>query len=432
MRVLVVGGGGREHALAWRLANSPSVDAVIVAPGNPGIEEVAETVAVDAADVGALATVAERRRIDLTVVGPEAPLVDGLADAFAARGLAVFGPTAAGARLEGSKAFAKRLCQDHGVPAARSEACRDVAGAFAALDRLPGPYVVKADGLAAGKGVTVTDSMAEARRAVESCLVGRAFGDAGATIVVEEHLEGTEVSALALTDGRGVVPLVFAQDFKRALDGDAGPNTGGMGAYSPVPSVDAETSEEIESRILRPAVRALAAEGIDYRGMLYAGLMLTADGPKVLEFNCRFGDPETEAILPRLASDLGAPLLACAEANGTLEARGLEWLDDACVAVVLASGGYPGRYQTGTAIEGLADAAGVEGVQVFHAGTSLRGGRVVTSGGRVLVVAGRGADVEAARRRAYQAVALIRFDGMRHRRDIAAVAAGLGERARGA
>ena len=423
MRVLVVGAGAREHALAHRLATSPSVSEVLAAPGNPGIEEVAETVPVDVSDTGALVALAQARDVDLTVIGPEGPLVAGVADALRDRGLAVFGPAAAAARLEGSKAFAKRLCADHGIPAAWSEACTTTAVAFAALDRLPGPYVVKADGLAAGKGVTVTASLAEARDAVEACLVGRVFGDAGATVVVEEYLAGPEVSALAFTDGRTVTPLALAQDFKRASDGDTGPNTGGMGAYSPLPSVDAATRGAIDERILRATVAALAAEGIPYRGVLYAGLVLTADGPRVLEFNCRFGDPETQVIAPRMASDLGSALLGCA--NGSLADVRTAWRDEACVGVVLASRGYPGRYATGVPIEGLAEAAGFDGVHVFHAGTVRREGRVVTSGGRVLTVSALGSDLEAARTRAYEATRAIRFDGVTYRRDIATAAAGL-------
>jgi phosphoribosylamine--glycine ligase len=425
--VLVVGAGAREHALAWRLAASPSVSEVLAAPGNPGIEQVAETVPdVAAGDTEALLGLAERRRVDLTVVGPEAPLVAGLAGRFAARGMAVFGPSASAARLEGSKAFAKDLCERHGIPAARSWACTEVDQAFDALDRLPGPYVVKADGLAAGKGVTVTESIAEAREAVRDSLLRRAFGDAGATVLVEEYLEGEEVSAMALTDGSAVAPLALAQDFKRALDGDRGPNTGGMGAYSPLPHVDTRARTQIDD-ILAGTVRALRDDGIDYRGVVYAGLMLTADGPKVLEFNCRFGDPETQVLLPRLASDLGAALRACATADGSLATSPPAWSGDACVAVVLASGGYPGPFETGIEIEGLSEAAGRPGVEVFHAGSIRRGGRVVTAGGRVLTVAARGPDLAAARTSAYAACGTIRFDGMVFRHDIAsaAVAAGV-------
>jgi phosphoribosylamine---glycine ligase len=426
VRVLLIGSGAREHALAWRLAASPSVSEVLAAPGNPGIEDLAEThPGVASADLDAVLGLAERRRVDLTVVGPEAPLVAGLADRFAARGMPMFGPSASAARLEGSKAFAKGLCERHGIPAARSWACADVRQAFDALDRLSGPYVVKADGLAAGKGVTVTASLAEARSAAEAALVGRAFGDAGATVLVEEFLEGDEVSALALTDGAAVAPLALAQDFKRALDGDRGANTGGMGAYSPLPNVDARTRAQIDE-ILARTVRALREDGIDYRGVVYAGLMLTVDGPKVLEYNCRFGDPETQVLLPRLESDLGAALAACARADGSLAAAPPVWSDDACVGVVLASGGYPGPFEPGFVIEGLPDAAAQARVQVFHAGTLRREGRVVTAGGRVLTVVARGPDLAAARRSAYAACGTIRFEGMEFRHDIASAAAAAG------
>jgi phosphoribosylamine--glycine ligase len=403
------------------LASSPSVSSVLAAPGNPGIEEVAELVPVDVTDVDGLARVASERRVDLTVVGPEAPLVAGLVDEFERRGLPAFGPAAAGARLEGSKAFGKWICERYGIPAARSETCRDETAALAALDRLgDGPYVVKADGLAAGKGVTVTDSLPEARSAARAALVDRAFGDAGSTVVIEEYLEGAEVSALALSDGRSVASLALAQDFKRAWDGDRGPNTGGMGAYSPVASVDAAVNGLIRDRILRPAVAGMAREGTPYRGVLYAGLMVTADGPKVIEFNCRFGDPETQVLLPRLTSDLGAALRSCVE--GSLAQDELSWSDDACVGVVLASGGYPGHYETGLEIDGLAEASRETGVHVFHAGTARRAGRVVTAGGRVLTVSALAGDVDSARERAYRASSAIRFQGKAFRTDIAAAA----------
>ena len=424
MRVLVVGSGAREHALVWRLAASPSVSEILVAPGNPGIEEVAEAHPdIAGGDIDGLLGLAERRRVDLTVVGPEAPLVAGIADRFAARGLQVFGPSAAAARLEGSKAFAKALCERHGIPAARSWVCTDLGEAFDALERLPGPYVVKADGLAAGKGVTVTASLSEARRAAEAALVGRVFGDAGATVLVEEFLEGEEVSAMALTDGSAVAPLALARDFKRALDGDRGPNTGGMGAYSPLPNVDARSTGAAIDAILHRTVRALRDEGIDYRGVVYAGLIITAEGPKVLEYNCRFGDPETQVVLPRFAADLGAVLAACARGDGSLAGMPLAWAEDACVGVVLASGGYPEPFQTGFEIEGLRDAAAQPGVEVFHAGTLRREGRVVTAGGRVLTVVARGRDLAAARSSAYAACGTIRFDGMVFRHDIASAAA---------
>jgi phosphoribosylamine--glycine ligase len=422
VRVLVVGGGGREHALCAKLAEDPNVESVLSAPGNAGIAEVARVMPVPATDVTALADLAESEAVDLTVVGPEAPLVAGLADELRARGRAVFGPGRSGARIEGSKAWSRRLCEAHGIPAPRSREFTDAAGAAAYLDELAPPYVVKADGLAAGKGVTVTEDEDEARRAVEDCLVRDAFGDAGRRVLIEEFLDGREVSAMAFVDGATVVPMPLAQDAKRALDGDRGPNTGGMGAYSPLPWVDGATEAAIHHDVLQATAKALEADGVPYRGVLYAGLMVTAEGPKALEFNCRFGDPETQAVVPRLRSSLAEVLLACAE--GRLAGLALAWAEEACVGVVLASGGYPGSIRTGIPIEGLGAAASVPGVDVFHSGTESRDGRVWTSGGRVLTVSGRGRDVGEARRRAYEAVERVQFEGMQYRRDIAGEARG--------
>jgi phosphoribosylamine--glycine ligase len=417
MRILVVGGGGREHALCWRLAQNPAVERLYAAPGNAGIAELATLVPVAAADVRGIVEFVERESIDFTVVGPEAALVAGLVDEMQARGMPVFGPTREAARIEGSKAWARWLCDRHAIPAPRSLAAEEVGPAFEYLEELKPPYVVKADGIAAGKGVTVTDDLGEARRAVEDCLVRKVFGDAGLRVVIEEYLEGFEVSAMALTDGRTVLPLVLVQDYKRALDGDRGPNTGGMGAFSPVPAVDSATESRIVEMILRRAARALEAEGVRYNGVLFAGLMLTAEGPKVLEFNCRFGDPETQALLPRLSSDFGELLLASVEGN--LAHHKLVWSQEAAVGVVLASEGYPGHVESGKPVAGLADAAAMEGVQVFHAGTVAREGRVLTAGGRVLTVTALGTDLEEARRRAYEAASRISFDGITYRRDVA-------------
>jgi phosphoribosylamine---glycine ligase len=422
VRILVVGSGGREHALCWALARNPILERLFIAPGNAGTAEVATPAGVSAADTSGIVQFAERESIDLTVVGPEAPLVAGLADDLEARGMAVFGPTREGARLEGSKAWARGLCERHAIPAPRSRQFDDVDSAFGYLDELEAPYVVKADGLAAGKGVVIAEDRAAARRALEQCLVERAFGDAGARVVVQEFLRGREVSAIALTDGRHVAPLALAQDFKRALDGDRGPNTGGMGAYSPVPWVDEGTEKAIVEDILQATVLGLEAEGIRYRGVIYAGLMLTEDGPKVLEFNCRFGDPETQVILPRLESNLAETLLACVEGN--LVDYRLAWTADACVGVVMASGGYPGPVEVGKPISGLPEAARIPGVEVFHSGTAVRDGRVVTAGGRVLTVTARGSSLEDARRRAYEARSLIGFDGATVRTDIARVTSG--------
>src|SRR5919197_420893 len=422
MRVLVVGQGGREHAIASKLARNPTVDRLFAAPGNAGLADVATCEPIAAADVPGIADFAERESVDLTVVGPEAPLVAGLVDELEARGLPAFGPSRAAARIEGSKAWAKDLCRKHGIPAPASEVFSDYRQARDYLDGLEAPVVVKADGLAAGKGVTVAEDLAVADRALQVCLVDRVFGEAGARVLVEEFLAGQEVSAIAITDGRDVVPLAPAQDFKRAGDHDTGPNTGGMGAYSPVPFVDEKQQAEIVTEILQATVRAMEAEGVRYRGALYAGLMLTDRGPMVLEFNCRLGDPETQAILPRLDSDLGELLLAAVEGN--LGGHRVSWRPDSCVTVVLASGGYPGNHRTGFEVSGLEAAAGEKDVEVFHAGTVRKDGRVVTAGGRVLAVSALGKDPAEARDRAYAAASLISFEGMHYRRDIAAAVAG--------
>ncbi len=417
MKVLVVGSGGREHALAWAIARNAAAE-VHAAPGNAGIEEVARCHDVEAEDLDGVAGLVEREGIELTVVGPEAPLVAGLADRLRDGGHHVFGPGAAGARLEGSKAWAKDLCRRHGIPTPRAEVFDDVDEAVAFLDTMEPPYVVKADGLAAGKGVAICATREDAVQALKERLVGRAFGEAGATVLVEEHLAGHEVSALALTDGETILPLMLAQDFKRARDGDEGPNTGGMGAYSPVPFVDEEA--EIRS-LLQQTLEALRAEGIAYRGVIYAGLMLTDDGPRVLEYNCRFGDPETQAVVPRIGSDLLEVLTACAE--GRLAEVELQARPEACVCVVAASGGYPGEYETGVEIRGVPESTVRDDVVVFHAGTRREDGRLLTAGGRVLAVSALGEDLAAARRHAYDALSLISFDGMHHRTDIAKEAA---------
>jgi phosphoribosylamine--glycine ligase len=421
VRVLVVGGGGREHALVWRLAQNPTVERLFAAPGNAGISQEARCVAVRVDDTASLVELVERERIDLTVVGPEAPLVGGLADELLGRGERVFGPTRAAARLEGSKAWTKELCERYGIPAARSVTVSDLEEGLEALEAFEPPYVVKVDGLAAGKGVAIAETRDEAAAALRAALVDRAFGDAGSRVVVEEFLVGREVSAFALSDGRDVLPFAIAQDFKRVSDGDAGPNTGGMGAYSPVPFVDEALATRICDDVLRRTVAAMESEGAPYQGVLYAGLMVTADGPKVLEFNCRFGDPEAEVLIPRLRSDLGELFLACADGN-LADHRAL-WADEACVAVVLASGGYPGEYRTGLEISGLPAAEAVEGALVFHAGTKERDGRVVTSGGRVLAISALGPTIERARETAYEACSGIAFEGAFYRRDIALEAA---------
>jgi len=421
MKVLVVGGGGREHALAWRLAQDPTVTRVFATPGNAGIAQVAECVDVRSDDIEGMVALVERLDADLTVIGPEAPLVGGLADAIRVRGRAVFGPSAAAARIEGSKAFAKDVMARRGVPTARAGAFDDVENAVAFVDELGGVAVVKADGLAAGKGVTVATDRASAVAAIEESLVGGAFGDAGRTVLVEEALEGPEVSVFAVTDGKGSCALLAsAQDHKRVGDGDTGPNTGGMGAYSPVPILGPEVETHILDTVIAPVVDELSP----YRGVLFAGMMLTDDGPKVLEFNCRFGDPETEVLMPRMPYHVGTLLHACATGRLAYEAGHAGVDDGAAVTVVMASGGYPGAYETGKVITGVEEADALDGVTVFHAGTARdSGGRLVTAGGRVLSVTGTGATIAEARERAYAGVGLIHFEGAHWRRDIAARAA---------
>jgi phosphoribosylamine--glycine ligase len=419
MKILVVGGGGREHALTWRFARDPGTRELHAAPGNAGIAGLATCHPVEAGDVAGLTALAERLAADLVVIGPEAPLVAGLADELRGAGVAVFGPSADAARLEGSKAWAKEMMRLGGIPTARAGSFSAVADAAGFVDELGGRAVIKADGLAAGKGVTVADDRETALAAIEACLIGGAFGEAGSTVLVEELLEGPEISAFALCDGETVVPLACSRDAKRLGDGDTGPNTGGMGAYSPVAGLDAHTEADIWD-IVRRTVKALRTEGIAYRGLLYAGLMITADGPKVLEYNCRFGDPETQAVLPRLASDLGELLMA--SATGSLSGLAPSWTGEAAVTVVLASGGYPGAHETGVPISGL-EAATQAGGLVFHAGTAERDGSMVTAGGRVLSVTALGAGIAEARALAYRACGEISFDGMTMRSDIAAAAA---------
>jgi len=423
VRVLVVGGGGREHALTWKLSQNPTVETIHAVPGNAGIEQIAKCAALDASDPAVVADYAEANSIDLTVVGPEAPLVAGLADELSSRGLRVFGPSKAAARIEGSKAWAKEVMAKAGVPTARSATVVSYEAGIATLDEFGLPVVIKADGLAAGKGVTVAEDREAAERALRSCFIDDAFGDAGTTVVIEEYLDGEELSILCITDGHAVVPLVPAQDFKRAIDGDQGPNTGGMGSYSPVPQAPRDIIERAVRDIFEPVIRTLGDLDAPYVGCLYGGLMLTADGPKVLEFNCRFGDPETQAVVPRLESDLAELFLACTEGN--LSDYKPIWSPDACVVVVAASGGYPGEYRTGVPIAGLDAATAVDGVEVFHAGTARKSGEIVTAGGRVLAVSARAESLDAARRRAYEAVGKISFDGMHYRKDIAKRAASM-------
>jgi len=416
MRMLIVGGGGREHALAWKIAQSPRVTALFTAPGNPGIARHAVCVPLAADALDGLVAFARRERIDLTVVGPEAPLVAGLADRLLDAGLAVFGPIAPAAAIEGSKAFAKDLMARNAITTARFATFDDPARARGYCREVGPPLVVKADGLAGGKGAIVCRTLADADEAVAECMERAAFGAAGATVVVEEFLSGEEVSFFALANGADALPLAAAQDHKTVFDGDQGPNTGGMGAYSPVASFDAAMERRVMDTIVRPTIAALAKEGAPYRGVLYVGLMLTAEGPKVIEFNCRFGDPECQALVVRVPGDL-VPLLVAAAHGGPWPEVG-PWFTRAPVCVVLASGGYPGKYGTGAAIEGVESAETAPGVTVFHAGTALREGRLVTAGGRVLGVTAVAGDLATAIARAYGAVGAIRFEGMHYRRDI--------------
>ncbi|MGI9860435.1 phosphoribosylamine--glycine ligase [Moorella naiadis] len=413
MRVLVVGGGGREHALVWKIAQSPGVTEIYCAPGNPGIARLASCVPINANDVAGLIGFARQAAIDLTVVGLEAPLVAGIGDAFQEAGLPIFGPSRAAARLEGSKVFAKEVMLRAGIPTAHHATFTAAGAALAYLEAHPGPVVVKADGLAAGKGVVVAEDPATAQDAVRDMFSGR-FGAAGARVVIEERLEGEEVSILALCDGETLLPLLPSQDHKRVGEGDTGPNTGGMGAYAPVPFYTPAIAGQVEEAILRPVIQAMAAAGHPYRGVLYAGLMLTREGPKVLEFNCRFGDPETQPLVLLLKSDLVELMLATV--RGELAGKEVEWYPGAAAGVVLAAGGYPGPYRKGEPIIGLEEVPA--GVEVFHAGTALADNRVVTAGGRVLCVTARGEDLPAALARVYAGIRGIHFPGMHYRRDI--------------
>lgn len=416
MNVLVVGGGGREHALVWKLAQSPRVDRVFCAPGNAGIEAQAECVAVAAEDLTGLTALAREKRIDLAVIGPEAPLTLGLADRLAEAGIMVSGASAAAARIEGSKAFAKDLMKKYGIPTGDYQVFEAYGPARSFIEKTGGPLVVKADGLAAGKGVLLCRTTEEALGALDQVMKARAFGAAGDRVVVEEFLEGEEASFLVFTDGKSVRPLPTSQDHKAIFDHDRGPNTGGMGAYSPAPVVTPALHEEIMDRVMRPTVEAMAAEGCPYQGVLYAGLMIGPKGPQVLEFNARFGDPECQPLILKLESDLVDILEAIP--RGRLDQVDIAWNDAVSLCLVLASQGYPGPYEKGLPIEGLEAAAGQQGVVVFHAGTARKDGRIVTNGGRVLGVTALGRDVVQARERAYGAAELIRWPGKYARTDI--------------
>ena len=415
MRVLVIGAGGREHALAWKIAQSPLVKKVYCAPGNAGTANVAENVDIPAENINALRQFAMMKGIGLTVVGPEQPLVKGIVDSFEESGLRVFGPSQRAAEIEGSKVFCKDLMKKYAIPTARYEVF-DSPDKVKLFTREDEPVVVKASGLAAGKGVILCNNGAEARSAIESIMRDKAFGEAGDQVVVEEFLTGQEVSLLAFTDGKTVLPLDSAQDHKAAFDEDTGPNTGGMGAYSPAPVFTDDLKEQVINEIMNPTVRAMAKEGRQYRGILYAGLMLTESGPKVLEFNARFGDPETQPIMMRINSDIVPVFEACID--GTLAKCSLQWKPEPTVCVVMAAKGYPGAYEKGKEINGLDSADNQENTVVFHAGTRMNGGKVVTNGGRVLGVTALGIDIGAAIKSAYSAVEKIEWDGIHYRKDI--------------
>ena len=413
MNILVIGSGGREHALYWKLSESPQTEQIYAIPGNPGMGASA-AIALD--DHAAILRFVKEHEIGLVVVGPEVPLMNGLVDELEAAGIRAFGPRANAAEIEGSKSFAKDLMKKYGIPTARYEVFTAAEPARAYIRQEGAPIVVKADGLAAGKGVIVAMTEQEALDAVDAIMEDHSFGDAGARVVIEEFMEGEEASLLAFTDGTTIRPMISAQDHKRAYDGDRGPNTGGMGTYAPAPVMTPEMTERAVEEILKPTIAAMAKEGRVYRGCLYLGLMVTADGPKVVEFNARFGDPETQVVLPLLDSDLVAIMCACAD--GTLADVPIRWKEGAAVCVVLASGGYPGHYEKGQEIHGLADAEAM-GALVFHAGTAMKDGKLVTNGGRVLGVVGRGTDISSAVDAAYAAATKISFKDAYYRKDIA-------------
>lgn len=415
MRIMVIGGGGREHAIVWALNKSDKVKQIYCAPGNAGIAELAECVPIPVNRFGDLIQFAIDNAVDLVVVGPDDPLADGIVDAFEERNIPIFGPRKNAAAIEGSKIFMKDLLKAYNIPTAKYESFTDYDSALAYLRQQSAPIVVKADGLAAGKGVTVAFTIEEAEKALHEMMVAKVFGESGGSIVIEEFLEGQEMSILAFVDGETVRAMVPAQDHKTVFDDDKGPNTGGMGTYSPLPHIDPALVHDAIENIIKPTAKAMVSEGRPFRGVLFAGLIMTKDGVKTIEFNARMGDPETQVVLPRLKTDLLDIILAAL--NGRLDAIDIEWSDEAAVCVVAASGGYPGPYGTGEVIDGL-DAAKALGALVFHAGTAEQNGRIVTNGGRVLGIVGRGRDLAEARARAYEAASVISFEGMHCRSDI--------------
>lgn len=417
MRILIIGGGGREHTLAWALAKSKGVEKMYAVPGNPGMAAIVECIGdISITDNAALVAFAQKNQIDLTVVGPEVPLANGVVDAFAVVGLKAFGPTKAAAEIEGSKAFSKGLMKKYGIPTAKYEVFIDAEKARAYVKEQGAPIVIKADGLAAGKGVIVATSLKQALDAIDSIMCDNTFGSAGSRVVIEECLVGEEASLLTFTDGTTIVPMISSQDHKRVFDNDEGPNTGGMGTYAPAPVVTREILSQVQKEILEPTIAAMVKEGRKYVGCLYAGLMMTAEGPKVIEFNARFGDPETQVVLPLLDGDLAEIMLACI--NGRLKDIEVKWKDEAAVCVVMAAGGYPADYAKGDLITGI-DAAEQGGAMVFHAGTAKTAEGIVTNGGRVLGVVATAAGIKAAVDAAYQAVDKIKFNHCHYRHDIA-------------
>ncbi len=416
MKILVIGSGGREHAITWKLAQSKKVDKIYCAPGNAGIKKIAELINIKADDIPALLDFAKKNKIDLTVVGPEVPLVKGIVDVFAENGLKAFGPFKDTAMLEGSKAFSKDVMKRFGLPTADFKVFDEPGPAKKYLNEKGVPIVIKADGLAAGKGVILPKTIEEGEKAIDAIMIDKAFGDSGKRIVIEDYLEGEEASMLIFTDGKNIAPLESSQDHKRIFDNDLGPNTGGMGAYSPAPVVTKDILAEVIKTIFKLVIDGFRKEGKIYKGVLYAGLMITKNGPMVLEFNVRFGDPETQAILPRLKSDLADIMMACVD--GTLDKIDIKWDKSPCVSVVCASKGYPDEYEKDKEIFGLKEAEKIKDVIVFHAGTKNENGKILTSGGRVLGVTSIGKDIKSAKLNAYKAVNLIKFEGMQYRKDI--------------
>ena len=416
MKVLLIGSGGREHALMWKLSKNPKIKDFISIPGNGGMDGLGKSVSLDLSNIFEIADFAQSNDVDFTIVGPEVPLVEGIVDCFTERGLLAFGPSREAARLEGSKSFAKMIMEKYRIPTGKAATFTSYEPAKRYIESISMPTVVKADGLAAGKGVTVCFEKSEAINALRECFIDNRFGKAGETVIVEEYLEGEEVSLLVFTDGKDIIPLHAAQDYKRIFDGDKGPNTGGMGCYSPVPFVNESLIQEILEKVIEPTVFGMQKEGCKYRGILYTGLILTEKGLKVLEYNCRFGDPETQVLLPLMKSDLLEIMRATVD--GSLKNQRLEWEKGCCITLVLASKGYPGKYQTGIEISGIEEASKMDDVFVFQAGTKLSDGKVLTNGGRVLNVSAVGTGYKQAREKAYQAAAKIDFKGKYNRTDI--------------